>query len=76
MVVSITEIQTPRNHNIVTIEAKTVISMYKATFTSIIAVAIYLLVDPGMQYLAKLCDLKFEEIAAAITLLSIPWMSS
>lgn len=50
--------------------------MDKAIVGLMIAVVIYLLGDSGMLYLAKLGDLKFEEVAAAISLLSMPWMTS
>ena len=73
---TITEILTLQVQTIRTIEVKTVISMNKAILALLIAVVICLLGDPGMQYLAKLGSLKFEEIAAAISLLSMPWMTS
>ena len=72
----VTEILTLQVQAIKTIEVKTVISMNKAILALLIAVVICLLGDPGMQYLAKLGSLKFEEIAAAISLLSMPWMTS
>jgi len=76
MVASITEIWIPKVHNILTIEVRTVISMDKAIVGLMIAVVIYLLGDSGMLCLAKLGDLKCEEVAAAISLLSMPWMTS
>ena len=50
--------------------------MNKAILAIMIAAVIFLLGDAGMQCLAKLDDLKFEEVAAAISLLSVPWMTS
>jgi hypothetical protein len=38
--------------------------------------AIYSLSGPGLQYLAWLGDLKLYLAAAAITLISIPWIAS
>jgi hypothetical protein len=36
---------------------------------------IYFLGDPGLQYLAWLGDLKIYIVAAAITLVSMPWIT-
>ena len=38
--------------------------------------AIYFLGDPGLQYLAWLGDLKMYIVAAAIALVSMPWITS
>ena len=38
--------------------------------------AIYFLGDPGLQYLAWLGDLKMYIVAAAIALVSMPWIAS
>jgi hypothetical protein len=38
--------------------------------------AIYFLGDPDLQYLAWLGDLKIYVAAAAITLVSMPWVAS
>ena len=38
--------------------------------------AIYFLGDPGLQYLAWLGDLKIYVVATAITLVSMPWITS
>ena len=38
--------------------------------------AIYFLGDPGLQYLEWLGELKIYVVAAAITLVSMPWIAS
>ncbi len=38
--------------------------------------AIYFLGDPGLQYLAWLGELKIYIVAAAIALVSMPWIAS
>jgi hypothetical protein len=37
---------------------------------------IYFLGDPGLQYLSWLGDLKLYIVAAAISLVSMPWIAS
>jgi hypothetical protein len=37
---------------------------------------IYFLGDPGLQYLAWLGDLKLYVVAAAVSLVSMPWIAS
>jgi len=46
-VVAFTDILTPKDHHISTIEVETEISMNKAIIAILIAVVIYLLGDPG-----------------------------
>jgi hypothetical protein len=50
----------------------------EATMNKIILVlmAIYFLGDPDLQYLAWLGDLKLYLVAAAIALVSMPWITS
>jgi hypothetical protein len=38
--------------------------------------AIYFLGDPGLHYLSWLGDLKLYVVAAAISLVSMPWIAS
>jgi hypothetical protein len=45
-------------------------------FIALMVVAIYFLGDPGLQCLARVNDLKLDEITAAISLLSMPWTAS
>ena len=42
----------------------------------IVLMAIYFLGDPSLQYLAWLGELKIYLIAAAIALVSMPWIAS
>jgi hypothetical protein len=68
-VVAFTDILTPKDHHISTIEVETEISMNKAIMAIMIAVVIYLLGDPGG-------DPMLDEVATAISLLSMPWITS
>jgi hypothetical protein len=38
--------------------------------------AIYLLGDPGLQYLSWLGDMKVYVVAAAVALVGMPWIAS
>jgi hypothetical protein len=50
----------------------------EATMNKIIIVlmAIYFLGDPNLQYLAWLGDMKIYVVAAALSLVSMPWIAS
>jgi hypothetical protein len=50
----------------------------EATMNKIIIalMAIYFLGDPGLQYLSWLGDLKLYVVAAALSLVSMPWIAS
>jgi hypothetical protein len=49
------------------------IGMYKVIIALMV---IYFLGDPGLQYLSWLGDLKFYVIAAAISLVGMPWIAA
>jgi hypothetical protein len=70
-----TEMSCPRVHCRRTIEVETDVGMNKATI-GLIVVAICFMGDPGLQYTAWLGDLKPDLVAAAISLLSMPWIAS
>jgi hypothetical protein len=74
-VVRFTETLAPKVHYITTIKVETVISM-KLAFTGLLTVVIYLLADPGLQFLARLDDLNLDVVATAISLICMPWIAS
>jgi hypothetical protein len=53
-------------------------NMKEATMNKVIIalMAIYFLGDPGLQYLSWLGDLKLYVVAAALALVSMPWIAS